>query len=395
MRAAQGVSVLTTSADAAREAVHKAQKELGQKPFAAQVFVGADHDGAAVARTLAEELPGVPVIGCSTDGEISAQGLSVDSVCLVLLASDKITARAAFIGDLSRDSLAAGRELAQRLNGPRSRVLFLLPDGLTGNGSAIIRGALDVLGQDFIIAGGTAGDRGRFQRTFQIINGECVHDALVGMMLDMPSEAEVGFGVMSGWRPMGIAKQVSEAVGNTVLRIEGQTALEVYGSFLGDKVSQLPAIGVEYPFALVDESGLVDERGIRAGEEYILLRAPMTVNHATGAIGFAAEIPQGAKIKMTRAKTEEVIAAAAEAAKRAMKRLSGAPDVVFFFSCMARKVVLGRRTDREIKAAQEVFGAGVPMVGFYTYGEIANCGESRPMCRFHNETATFLTIRER
>ena len=137
------------------------------------------------------------------------------------------------------------------------------------------------------------------------------------------------------------------------------------------------------------------ERGIRDGEEYILLRAPMTVNHATGAIGFAAEIPQGAKIKMTRAKTEEVIAAAGEAAKRALKRMSGAPDVVFFFSCMARKVVLGRRTDREIKAAQDVFGPAVPMVGFYTYGEIANCGETRPMCRFHNETATFLAIRER
>jgi hypothetical protein len=36
----------------------------------------------------------------------------------------------------------------------------------------------------------------------------------------------------------------------------------------------------------------------------------------------------------------------------------------------------------------------VPLIGFYTYGEIANCGEKNPICRFHNETATFLALRE-
>src|SRR5262249_18393601 len=156
------------------------------------------------------------------------------------------------------------------------------------------------------------------------------------------------------------------------------------------KASQLPAIGVEYPFALVDESGLVDERGMKEGEEYILLRAPMQVDRTTGAVSFAAEIPQGAKIKMTRAKSDEIIEGSREAAERAVKHLDGTPDAVFFFSCMARKVVLGRKTNREIEIAQEVFGKSVPLIGFYTYGEIANCGNKYPICRFHNETATFL-----
>jgi hypothetical protein len=193
---------------------------------------------------------------------------------------------------------------------------------------------------------------------------------------------------------MGVAKTVTEAVANTVYRIEDETALAVYSTFLGEKASQLPAIGVEYPFALVDESGLVDERGLREGEEYILLRAPMTVDREKGAVSFAAEIPQGAKIKMTRAKSDEIIDGSREAARRAMKSIGGKPDVVFFFSCMARKIVLGRRTNKEIEAAQEVFGTDVPLIGFYTYGEIANCGEKNPMCKFHNETATFLALRE-
>jgi hypothetical protein len=251
-----------------------------------------------------------------------------------------------------------------------------------------------VLGDAFVIGGGTAGDRGRFEQTWQICNGEAMTDAIVGLVFEAESPLEVGHGVLSGWRPMGIAKEVTEARENTVYRIEGETALDVYSKFLGDKASQLPAIGVEYPFALVDRYGTVDTRGVREDEEYVLLRAPMKVDRECGAVTFAAEIPQGARIKMTRAKSNEIIEAARGAAQRTLRHLSGRPDVVLFFSCMARKVVLGRRTKEEIMAAREVFGNDVPMAGFYTYGEIANCGDVHSICRFHNETATFLALRE-
>ena len=396
MRAGHGLSRTAGTTEATKEALSAAAASLGNGDpvIAAQVYFGADRDASLVARVVAEALPGVPFIGCSTDGEITGAGLSVDSVCVILLASRNVKARTAAVAPLSKDSHEAGAELARRLQSKDDIALFLLPDGLTGNGSAIIRGAQTVLGQHFVIAGGTAGDRGRFSKTWQVCNGESHTDALVGMMLYSGAPVEVGYGVMSGWRPMGVAKTVTEAVANTVVRIEGETALDVYSTFLGEKASQLPAIGVEYPFALVDESGLVDERGLREGEEYILLRAPMSVDREKGAVSFAAEIPQGAKIKMTRAKSDEIIDGSREAARRAVKALAGKPDVVFFFSCMARKVVLGRRTNKEIEAAQEVFGTDVPLIGFYTYGEIANCGEKNPICRFHNETATFLALRE-
>jgi hypothetical protein len=396
MRAAQAVSKTTSTREATREAANEAAARLGKdEPIvAAQVYFGVDHDAAIVAKAFAEAIPGVPFVGCSTDGEITGAGLSVDSVCVMLLASRNVKARAAVVAPLSRDSHEAGAEIARRLKQQDDFALFLLPDGLTGNGSAIIRGAQTVVGQKFVIAGGTAGDRGRFAKTWQVCNGEAYTDALVGMMLSSSRPIEVGHGVMSGWRPMGIAKTVTHAEANTVYRIEDETALAVYSTFLGEKASQLPAIGVEYPFALVDESGVVDERGLREGEEYILLRAPMSVDRDKGAVSFAAEIPQGAKIKMTRAKSDEIIDGSREAARRAVKGLSGKPDIVFFFSCMARKVVLGRRTNKEIEAAQEAFGTDVPLIGFYTYGEIANCGEKNPICRFHNETATFLALRE-
>ena len=120
----------------------------------------------------------------------------------------------------------------------------------------------------------------------------------------------------------------------------------------------------------------------------------MSVDREKGSVTFAAEIPEGAKVKMTMAKASDVVEGARVAAELAMGHMSGRPDAVLFFSCSARKHVLGRRISREIDAAQAVFGADVPMVGFYAYGEIANCGTAYPQCRFHNETATFLALRE-
>ena len=377
---------------AARDAVDRAMARLESKATAAMVFFGSTHDPETVATTVGEALGDVPWIGAMTDGEI-ADGLVVDSVAVVLIASDRVRVTTHVIERLSEDSEAAGAGIAQALRREEARALVLLPDGLTGNGSAIIRGAQRVLGRSFVIGGGTAGDGGKFERTHQLANGRSYTDALVGMMFHGGPSLEVGFGVMSGWKALGVAKEVTDAEGNLVREIEGRSALSVYETFLGDRASQLPAIGVEYPFALVDESGKVGEAGM-SGEEYILLRAPMSVDHATGTVSFAAEIPKGAKIKMTRGRSDAIIDGARVAAERTQNRLTGRPDLVLFFSCMARRVVLGRRTVREVDAAREVFGTDVPMGGFYTYGEIANCGTESPMCRFHNETATFLAFRE-
>lgn len=395
MRAQYATSSNADTARAVQDAITRCTDALGAKPIAGMLFSGVDHSPETIARIVSEMLPDTPVVGCSTDGEITSEGVTMDSITLLLLASDNVTARAAVVEDLRAiDSTEAGRRLAKEMQASNARALVILPDSLSGNGSAIIRGVQDVLGEDFVIAGGAAADRGRFVKTWQIVGGKVYFNALAGLMLYSDKSMKVGHGSMSGWRPIGLAKTVTKAEGNVVYTIDGQSALEVYRSYLGEKASELPSIGVEYPFGMIDEAGRVFASGLRTGEEYILLRAPNGVDHATGAVRFSGEIPEGTKIKMTRAKSSDIVEGARVAARNAVEVLGAKPEVVLFFSCMARKLVLGRRTKEEIAAAQEVFGAGVPMVGFYSYGEIANCGSPRPVCRFHNETATFLALSE-
>ena len=56
-----------------------------------------------------------------------------------------------------------------------------------------------------------------------------------------------------------------------------------------------------------------------------------------------------------------------------------------FFSCAARKYLLGTRTGEEIGIVESVIGSQVPICGFYGYGEIGPPTTDDPS-QFHNET---------
>ena len=67
------------------------------------------------------------------------------------------------------------------------------------------------------------------------------------------------------------------------------------------------------------------------------------------------------------------------------------PSLVFFYSCMARKTVLGLRTKEEIERVCSQFDPAVPVLGFYTYGEYCRVRPGGPS-QLHNETATIAVI---
>src|SRR6478672_4400909 len=76
-------------------AEQSAEALAGRTPQAALLFAAIDVDHEAVLADLVAKWPGLQVIGCSTDGEVSSlRGFCEDSVSLILFGSDtvKITA---------------------------------------------------------------------------------------------------------------------------------------------------------------------------------------------------------------------------------------------------------------------------------------------------------------
>ena len=120
------------------------------------------------------------------------------------------------------------------------------------------------------------------------------------------------------------------------------------------------------------------------------------MDHERKSITLAASIPEGRAITLTTASRGDIIKGAKIAAEQARESLGGkTPQALLMFSCVGRKIVLGRRVDEEVAAVRDVFGESVPILGFYTYGEIGPIDKKKKelaSTKFHNETVVLWVI---
>ena len=356
--------------------------ELGQRPDACWLFCAPGDGLRDLVAGAYDAVRTRNFIGCTTDGEVSTAGFSYESAVLAGIATDQINFQVASVSNISRDSEWAGKELANALD--RSpRHVQVLSDGLTGNGSAIARGMTSVFGTRVPISGGGAGDARQFKQTWQFIGNNVMTDSAVG--LSMSGNFSVGTGVRSGWIPAGVPKTVTRAKGNVVYEFDGQSALSIYRMYLGPLASQLPAVGVQFPFGIVDEK-------LQLGED-VILRGPIAMDEREGSVTFGGEVPEGCTMVLTTGGIpESLLQASGEAARRAMADLGDStPAMAFLYSCLARRILLGRRTNEEAKRVSSVVGSAVPVTGFYTYGEYCPARQGGE-CVVHNETATVTVI---
>ncbi|MFZ1984322.1 MAG: FIST N-terminal domain-containing protein [Desulfatitalea sp.] len=323
------------------------------------------------------------VIGCTTSGEISSNGLSINSAVLGGIVTDCIDFEIITVQGLGKDCAAAGRKLAESFSA-KPRLLQIFSDGLTGNGCAILKGIAEALGETLPVTGGAAGDNGGFIKTLQFGRGRINSDTVCGIAFY--GDFRLGTGVCSGWAPIGLSKQVTRARGKTVYELNGEPALNVFERFLGQHAEKLPAIGVEYPLGFTKRVEGANE------EEHYVLRASMSVDRKERSITFAGEIPEGAMVNMTCGDKSSILEAAETAAREAQSAIGDtAPGIIFCYSCMARRIVLGRRTEEEIERIQAQFGHQVPIIGFYSYGEFCPVGPGAPNY-LHNETITLSVL---
>jgi hypothetical protein len=106
---------------------------------------------------------------------------------------------------------------------------------------------------------------------------------------------------------------------------------------------------------------------------------------------FAGDVPEGASAQLTRANVERLVNGASGAATASLA--PRAPQLALLVSCVGRKLVLKQRVEEEVEAVADVLGEGVPLAGFYSYGELAPHVTGGP-CRLHNQTMTVTTFSE-
>jgi hypothetical protein len=349
------------------------------------VFCSHSYDLGELLGAINRRSSGVPLIGCSTAGEIATSGPGDAGVVVTALGGPGFAVTTAAAVNASGNLRAAGAEVAQcvsGLNGHPHRALVLLTDGLAGDQQEIVRGAYGVIGASVPLVGGCAGDDLEMSTTYQLHNDLVLRNAVVGAALG--SEAPLGIGVRHGWRRVGEPVLVTASANNRVHTLNDRPAVDVYFEHLDPPLDARRDPAAFTRFALTHPLGL----SARSGEDHV--RFVGEANFDDGSLGFIAEVPQGALAWFMEGDDASVLEATGAACADALAPLHGQPPLgLIAFDCIARRGILGEAgiTTEVSRVAQSAGGA--PVAGFYTYGEIARThGQSG----FHNQTLVVLAV---
>lgn len=352
----------------------------GFDPKVAFVFASARQDMGAFSNAFSSL--SIDVMGCSTGGNIFADGknqvIFEDEAVVTLL--DLNTDHYAYnvFNQKRLSSFELGLKIGEWGKSMFTRPCFLsVASGLKLNGEEYVKGVKTGAGEDIIMFGGLAGDETKFEQNYVFSGKDVLGNGSITIVFDSDKIDMKGMAT-SGWVGLGKDLSITVSDGNIVYSIDEQPALEVYKKYLSVKDSDLPAIGVEYPLLIKRDDGSS------------ALRAVMGVDKKRNALIFAGTVPQDGIVTFSSSPGFEVI-------DRTKEKISGfydsSPDagMMLLFSCMARHLALGPIITEEIEYPVKKWG--MPLSGFFTYGEIGtNSGKT---CDFYNQTYTLVILKEK
>jgi hypothetical protein len=364
-----GVGISTNTNDAhlaGLEAAKSAAEQAGGKPDVFIVLSSIAMKHPEVLKGIEEAYPGVPLVGCSTAGEITNQGSSKESVVAMALRSDQMQFTVGCGQPVKGNERAAGRALAEDI---KSRApsevtsMIIFSDVLGANGTEISRGVLEVFGENFVMVGGAAGDDLNFKDTHEYYNGKVLSGYTVGVGLS--GTYKKAFGAKHGWEPVGSKHKVTKATGTVVQEIDGKPAFETYKEYFGDKADEIKQ-GILSRMALTYPLGMQVD-----GHEGYMIRVPLVFND-DGSIAFGAEVLEGSHVSIMLGTQEKSIQAAVDVAHNVAAEFADrAPSALFISDCVARKKLYGPDVSKEIEEVTKIIGPQVPLIGFYSYGQHA------------------------
>jgi hypothetical protein len=379
-----GHSQVTDSATAGRDAVRAAL--AGHTPTADDLvvlFASADHDVPALYRAAADEATPAAVVGCSSTGGFTDMAQVPSGCVAALLVADERSFGVCHIerddDDLAGSARGAAENARERAGDHHANsVLLVLTDGLTPDQREIARGVYEVTTAVVPFVGGAAADSFTWDCTQTFGDGVVRTNGILAVWIN--SARPMGVSVDHGWRPSGKPMLVTRAAGTVIHELDGVPALE---AFLAEQGGGLDPADPEF-FLRVLESpvGLPNARG----------RYDVRQLHAFlpegGGINLNCGVSEQTILQVMSSSAEALIEGARSAARHAIGQLSGTASLALVFDCGSRVPLLGTRANDEIDAISSELD-GVPICGFYTYGEFARTTGSTG---FHNSSVAILAL---
>ena len=334
---------------------------------------------------LKYKFPDAPIVIASTAGEINNDHVSENSIVANAIEFSKESSKINFncinLKDFE-DSNSAGKALVSDMINEDLKLIILLSDGQLVNGSELVDGINSETLNKIPVTGGLAGDGPNFNKTLVGIDDNIQEGNVVAIGL-YGHHLKVGFGSKGGWGQFGPERILTKSTKNVVEEIDDKKAVDLYRLYLGKDADDLVNKSFYFPISIKDESG-----------ENSIVRTILSIDEDKKTMTFAGNMPQGSKVRLMKFNTDKLLHASTEAMHQSVSELPCNNSLSIMITCIGRKVVLNRRVDNELEAAQDGWeNPNAMFTGFYSYGEIAPF-PGYIKCELHNQTMTITTITE-
>lgn len=341
----------------APDALERLARGLGEGPFALVVlFASPEANPITLPGRAAAAFPGTPIIGCTTAGEISANGYTEGEIVALGLPARHFAAQTLLVPDLR---VPGGEQLIGDMVRARQRLLharpdwqgefaFLLVDGLSIQEDELAAALAPGLGP-VPLFGGSAGDGLRFQETLVFHEGRALGNAAV--VTFVRTDCPVKVFSLDHLTPTGARMVVTEAdpARRIVRQINAEPAALEYARLLGKDPDQLTSFTFAAHPVVVRIGGRHHVRSIQR----------MLPN---GDLVFFSAIDEG--LVLTLAEPQDMVDHLSVELDRLAE--TAPPSAILACDCLLRRI---EAQDRQMFGRISDILRSHRVVGFSTYGE--------------------------
>jgi len=333
-----------------------------------QVFCG-DFDAIklqGVVDLLTTKLPLSSLIGTSTAGEICNGVISRKGILISFSLFEHVKVNTYYFPDSNFES---GVKAAGDVIQTDTKACVLFSEGLNGDPELFLNG-FSSINKEVILAGGSAGDNAKFNKTFVIKGSEILDKGVVLASLTSKTLA-VSNQYALEWTPIGKEMSITKIDKNIVYEIDNKPVFDVFAYYLGtDAVNNIPQSLIEFPLIKIEDG--------------VIIARSMVGKTGDGGGIFAGCFKQGDKVKFAVGNFDDVLVSAS---KLQSKLIQKPTEATYIYSCSARDFFLKGHLNCEFELIENI----APTVGFFSYGEYFYTKEKTQLL---NATTTTLSLSE-
>jgi signal transduction histidine kinase len=385
-----GVSSARDGYQAALEAARTAAAGITTHSFSVVLVYASVHYDLVDALCAIKSVVGdIPILGTTTSGEI-CNGPYHDSIVVTILASPYLAVHTGVGRDVSA---GLDRAIDQALQTPALQPFFQLDskrrqtmtrEGASAFGLLFSPGntkhadsrSYEILEQLKLksfgllpIVGGSSADNGKLEKNYVLLNDEIYPDSILLAVFE--TQLQFGISLSHGFSVTPRQVTITAIEGREVLTLDGKPAADVLTAMMNSSRAEL--MGKHITFVTGFAIGISDPMG----QYNVVISTYLTER---GGVRFTQPLPVGAVLTVLEPHFPIMVQAGPDVLRKTILR--GAierPGVSFVNYCAIRPRLMGEEFSKQEIAAMTDMMAGVPLVGFFSYGEqgVADDGISR------------------